>query len=107
MNYDRVFIFTKKGNLLDYLGTEKVRKANSGYASSSVKAYYEEEREIQLILSVRWDCNEPRCFCKIKCPVNPLPVKGEFEAPSFDSLRTFLKANGWTLKQTIASWMFK
>lgn len=117
MTYDRVLIYTKKGNLLGYLHTEKVRKENAGYANSSVKAYYEEEREIQLIACLRWEdfpvstrngiVQVPKCFCKIKCPVNPLPVKGEFELPSLDSLRGFLKTNGWTLKQDVRAGLFK
>jgi hypothetical protein len=117
MKYDRVLVYTKRGNLLGYLNTDKVLKENANYATSSVKAYYEKEREIQLIASVRWEnfpvptrngiVQMPKCFCRIKCPVNPLPVKGEFELPSIESLREFLKANGWTLKQDIYSGWFK
>jgi hypothetical protein len=116
MKYDRVLIFTKNGNLLDYLNTYRVcgRIPN---LSDKEKEYYALEREIQLIACIRWEdfpvstskgiVQAPKCFCKIKCPVNPLPVKGEFELPSIDVLRSFLKANGWKLQQTLTSWMFK
>ena len=111
MKYDRVLVFTKKGNLLDYLGTEKVRRSFSGSNLASLQDYYGQEREIQLIARVRWEVNEfngrDRCFCSIKCPVNPLPVKGEFELPCLDSLRMFLAADGWTVKQDVCRSLFK
>ena len=115
MHYDQIRIFTKKGNLIDYLHTDKVssRFPNVEHAEQ----YYGKETEIQLIACVRWEnfpvstrngiVQRPKCFCKIKCPVNPLPIKGEFELPSLDSLHAFLKANGWSYHKTIYSWMFE
>ena len=109
--YDRAIIFTKKGNLHEYLYTGKVcYGALSGKPSEQAKAYYEAEREIQLIALMRWETDGPgksKCFCRIKCPINPLPVKGEFELPSMESLYKFLKANGWTFKQKLYSGMFE
>jgi hypothetical protein len=117
MKYDRVLIFTKKGNLLDFLNTEKIRSSFPNAKSESVEKYYGQEREVQLVASVRWEdypvstrngiVQVPKCFCRIKCPVNPLPIKGEFELPSLDSLRVFLKTNGWELKQDMYSGFFK
>lgn len=117
MKYDRILIFTKKGNLLKYLQTEKVAGMFSNHNSENTLRYYGEEREIQLIACLRWENfpvstskgikQMPKCFCKIKCPVNPLPVKGEFELPSVNALYLFLKADGWELKQNIHSWMFQ
>ena len=119
MKYDRVLIFTKKGNLMQYLCTERVSRGFSNGNAESIKRHYGEEREIQLIACLRWEetseltdvghrvCHQSRCMCKIKCPVNPLPVKGEFELPSLDSLRAFLKADGWTLKQDVCANLFK
>jgi hypothetical protein len=105
MKYDRVLIFSKKGNLMQYLCTDKVSQMYRTTPSDSLKRYFGEEREIQLIARIRWESN--RCLCSIKCPVNPLPVKGEFELPSLDAMRSFLKANGWTLKQDIRAGWFK
>ena len=114
--YDRVLIFTKKGNLLDYLETDKVRRSFPNM-SDNAKQHYAQEREIQLIARVRWEdypvstrngiVQTPKCFCSIKCPVSPLPVKGEFELPNIESLRRFLKANDWELKQDYGSGWFK
>lgn len=116
MQYDRVLIFAKKGNLLDYLQTDKVNRSYPNM-SDRAKQYYAQEREIQLVARVRWEdypvstrngiVQMPKCFCNIKCPVNPLPVKGEFELPTLESLRIFLKANGWELKQDYCSGWFK
>lgn len=108
MQYQRVLIFTKKANLLNYLQTDKVA---SRCSVEKAKEYYGREREIQLIARIRWETNgqygKEKCVCSIKCPVNPLPVKGEFELPSLDSLRSFLKANGWTLKQDVYAGLFE
>ena len=115
MHYDRVLIFTKKGNLMDYMCTDKVSRNIPNVEKA--KEYYGHQREIQLVARLRWEnfpvstskgiIQIPKCFCNIKCPVNPLPVKGEFELPSIVSLCAFLKANGWELRQDITSWLFK
>lgn len=111
MQYDRVLIYTKKGNLLGYLHTDRVMRSFSKANAESLEKFYGEERNIQLVAKIRWETNGQRskekCFCKIQCPVNPLPVKGEFELPSMDSLRMFLKANGWELKQDVCAGLFE
>lgn len=117
MKYDRVLVYTKRGNLLDFLNTEKVSRTFSNANRDNLVKFYGEEREIQLIASIRWEdfhvstrngiVQMPKCFCRIKCPVNPLPVKGEFELPSFDALRLFLKANGWILQEDVSSKWFE
>ena len=105
MKYQRVLIYTKKGNLLDYLHTYKVSERYCNASSSeTLHKYYGAEREIQLIACLRWEKN--KVYCKIKCPLSPIPVKGEFELPSQGCLDAFLKANGWNFKQTIDGWMF-
>ena len=110
MKYDRVLIYTKKGNLLDYLQTDRVCRMFPNM-SDRAKQHYAQEREIQLIARIRWEVDErsgkDRCYCSIKCPVNPMPVKGEFELPCLDALRAFLKANGWELKQDMCAGWFK
>lgn len=117
MKYDRILVFTKNGNLLDYLNTDKVMRSFSNANHEGLKESYGKERKIQLIARFRWEdfpvstikgiVRMPKCFCNIKCPVNPLPVKGEFEVPSMDSMRAFLKVNGWELKQDVSSEWFK
>lgn len=111
MQYDRVLVYTKKGNLLSYLRTDKVMRSCPKANVEGLERYYGEERNIQLVAKIRWESNgqygKEKCICKIQCPVNPLPVKGEFELPCLDSLRMFLKANGWELKQDMCSGWFK
>ena len=110
MKYDRILIFAKKGNLLNYLNTDRVRRRHPKMTESGAD-YYAQEREITLVARIRCETNKEylkdRCICDIKCPVNPLPVKGEFELPSLEALHVFLKANGWTLKQDIRAGWFK
>ncbi len=104
--YTIACIYTKKGNLLPYLNTDKVSCGMcGGNPSAYVKQRYAEAREIQLIAMFRFDGN--KVFCKIKCPVNPIPVKGEFEAPSVKVIDQFLKANGWSFEQKFYPRMFE
>lgn len=117
MKYDRVLIFTKQGNLMKYLCTDKVSRSFSNANADGLKQHYGQEREIQLIVCLRWEdfpvstrkgiVQIPKCFCKIKCPVNPLPVRGEFELASLEALRAFLKADGWKLKQDVCAGLFE
>ena len=118
MKYDRILFFTKQGNLHDYFHTDKVAyRMYNGQASETTLAKFEQERDIQLIAMIRSDeipvstnrgmGKRVVYYCKIKCPVNPLPVKGEFELPSLDALYKFLKANGWVLEQNLCSRLFE
>lgn len=105
--YSYVCIYTKKGNLLPYL-TGKVlceQNINTRERMEAANKYYGKEREIQLVAMFRWDAG--RIFCKIKCPLNPLPIKGEFEVPSIRLLCQFLQENGWNFKQEIYPRMFE
>lgn len=100
--YTCATIYTKKGNLIAYASTDKV-----GYAAlykDAAKTYFAKERDIQLILLSRVE--NGKTFCKIKCPVNPLPIKGEFEVPTFSVIQNFLMENGWTYKQKVFPRMF-
>lgn len=98
MKYQLAWIFTKKGNLLPWWHSKHCNP------SEQAEKFYGEEREIELILLIRND--NGRVYCRIKCPVNPLPVKGEFEVPSFNAIISFLYQNGWKRKQTICISMF-
>lgn len=108
-NYSVAYIFTKKANLLPYmtLKTTYVLPANQ---LQRWKEYYAKEREVQLICMFRWEYTTKgtKCFCKIKCPINPLPIKGEFETPGTTTpVVDFLKANGWEFKQKLCPKMFE
>jgi len=81
-----------------------------GAPSERLIQAYTREREIQLMALFRFENHNgeaPKVFCKIKCPVNPLPVKGEFEAPSVKAIDQFLKGNGWNFKEKFYPRMFE
>ena len=104
--YNCATIFTKKGNLSDFLYTEKVMsRYTMGNPNEVVRDFYAREREIELILLSRND--KGKVFCKIKCPVNPLPIKGEFDVPHFSVIQNWLYANGWEKKNTVYPSMFE
>lgn len=111
-NYSVVYIFTKRTNLKSFLDTHKVIGSCTSQTHVDVmRRHYEAEREVQLICMFRWETNGPKgtkCFCKIKCPINPLPIKGEFETPGTTTpVVDFLKADGWEFKQKLYPKMFE
>lgn len=96
--YHTAIIYTKRDNLLNwYYSKVDAPTGNQGY--------YVKEREIQLILLVRHE--EGKCICRIKCPINPLPIKGEFEAVNSAEVGQLLHELGWTFKEKINLSMFK
>lgn len=104
--YSQVYIFTKRTNLSKYLTCDVAQRLGSSDAHDRARKYYEHEREIQLIAMFRWEGN--KCFCKIKCPINPMPVKGEFETPGTTGpVLNFLKENGWEFKQKLNPRLFE
>lgn len=99
MQYSGVCIFHKRTNLLPYFYS----KYNYGDFTSSerydrAKARYANERDVQLILLIRYDGK--KTICRIKCPINPIPVKGEFEASSMQGIFDFLRQHGWAFRET-------
>ena len=102
--YTMVCIYTKNGNLLPYFDHKLMINVTKEEAES-MRKYYAREMEIQLIAMFRWE--NGKCFCKIKCPINPLPVKGEFEVPSTGVLNGFLVKEGWQRKQKFYPRMFE
>lgn len=106
--YRYAYVFTKKTNLMPYLES----KLHS-YATDAENAYYAKERDVQLVLLVRYE-NEriagrvfQHCMCKIKCPINPLPIKGEFEAAGVSNVCKLLRDLGWEPKEEYALRLFE
>lgn len=109
--YQQVYIFTKRTTMREFCDTDRVlgRAASQLHADRLVE-FYAREREVQLICMFRWErtTKGTKCFCKIKCPINPLPVRGEFETPgSTTPVIDFLKANRWEFKQKFYPEMFE
>lgn len=103
-NYTGACIFIKHTNLLEWFNTNFSDEMRAGYSNCSVgfnqlRQRYADPRDVQLILLFRFDDN--KCYCKIKCPINPLPVKGEFEAPSLVCVQRFLKNEGWVFERKL------
>lgn len=105
--YNDVYIFTKRTNLIPWAQSQSDRKlTEAGFE------HYAKERDVQLILLVRYE-NEKiagrtftHCICKIKCPVNPLPIKGEFEAVSSGAMAYLLRTLGWNFKEKYSMRLF-
>lgn len=120
MEYSRAFIFTKRTDLMPYFNA---KKDQFGYdpqfpSHQRMKERYARERDVQLVALLRWDdvinnvngravVVRQRCMCRIKCPINPLPIKGEFEIASPYHICEFLRELGWTLEREHNLKLFK
>lgn len=106
--YHTAIIYTKHTNLLPWLdGQYNIPR------DSQVREYYSRNREVQLILLVRHEDIriggdiKHRCICRIKCPINPLPIKGEFECVSTGEMTKLLTSMGWKYKEKIHNSIFR
>lgn len=103
-NYTWVCLFAKHTSLLQWFDVVHHCEIENNYHTRSVgfnqlRQSYAKPRDVQLILLVRYEGN--RIFCKVKCPINPLPVKGEFEAASLNAVISFLNNEEWKLKEKL------
>ena len=105
MKHQYVVTYIKRTNLLDYMRGNEDTCADQIRCESARNAYYSKERDVRLILLIRYE--NGNAFCTIKCPINPLPVKGEFQVPSMHALNTFLVNHGWTKSDAFSSRMFE
>lgn len=98
MKYQHIITFIKRTSLTEY-GKHCGDISFDHEAREAVDRYYAKERDVTLQLMYRFEqdyMGHVHAFCKIKCPINPLPVKGEFETPNIAVLKRFLVAAGWT-----------
>ena len=102
--YHTAIIYTKRDNLSKWLNS-RYSKFRDAQEAARIRAEYATEREIQLILLVRHE--EGKCICRIKCPINPLPIKGEFQCVSTSEMTRLLSSMGWTYKEKVHSAKFK
>lgn len=103
VNYDRVIIFTKHTDLMPYFEAKRNSCLNPELWDK-VKHKYQEKRDVTLLLQLRYE--REGVICNIKCPINPLPVKGEFKAVHLGALISFLVNNGWIMKGSYGASMF-
>lgn len=99
--YDLAIIFTKRTNLLEWFDANV-----NGHPGQPSRQYCEQERDVQLILLARYDIND-NLFCKIRCPINPLPIRGEFNAVSLRKMTDYLARDGWKFKQKVPIGLFQ
>lgn len=104
--YGMAIIFTKRDNLLKWFSANDGFWALGTNAYQRARAVYAKEREIQLILLVRFNA-KGKPICRIKCPINPLPIKGEFEAPTVGAVSHTLETMGWTYKEKLPLGLFR
>lgn len=105
--YHSAYRFSKVTNLLKYLSSNYQRYGTSGNPEDAerIREWYAREREVQLILLVRHE--EGKCICRIKCPINPLPLKGEFVVTNAADVSRLLIDLGWSFKDKLNLAMFK
>lgn len=100
MERNMTLIFSKDTNLLPYA------KSADKITSDAAYERYAKSRAVTLILRVRRvvvDGTVTKTLCTINCPINPLPVKGEFEVPSMHVIIRFLCNNDWKIVTHFAS----
>lgn len=99
--YHTAIIYTKHTNLMPWLQSNYPKFGQA----QRIREYYSKDRDVQLILLVRHE--DGKCICRIKCPINPLPIKGEFQCVSTGEMSKLLKSMGWKYKEKVHSGMFK
>lgn len=102
--YQYALIFTKRDNLSKWFNANCSKFIVDGNLEYS-RRRYAQERDIKLTLLVRYNNN--KCICRIKCPINPLPVRGEFNAVSEHEVKKFLTSLGWTCEQRLPLYFFR
>lgn len=105
--YHTAIIYTKYTNLMPWLQSNYTKFCTHGTTEQAqrIREMYSKDREVQLILLVRHE--DGKCICRIKCPINPLPIKGEFQCVSTGEMSKLLKSMGWTYKEKVHYGMFK
>lgn len=98
--YHTAIIYTKHTNLMPWYNDRCDAPRNP-----TAREYYSKDRDVQLILLVRHE--DGKCICRIKCPINPLPIKGEFQCVSTGEMSKLLKSMGWIYKEKVHYGMFK
>lgn len=95
-----VVTFIKRTDLMEFR-----RHTNQHPDACAPDAYYAKRQDVRLVVTERIT-DDGRIFVLINCPVNPLPVKGEFEIPTWGALKRFLTSNGWKQHEVIDSRFF-
>lgn len=95
-----IVTFVKRTDLMEFR-----RHTNQHPDMCAPDEYYTKRRDVRLVVTERIT-DDGRIFVRINCPVNPLPVKGEFEIPTWGALKGFLTSNGWKQHEVIDNRFF-
>ena len=109
-NYSVVFVCSKQADLMPYALNKFEGGIKELASCPKLVEHYSMERKVTLMAMFRWENGAKgklHCLCKIRCPINPLPVKGEFEAASMNAVLGFLQENGWTIEQKLNTAMLR
>lgn len=92
MRTTSTILFEKEANLLPFYETQVNR--GRWNESPAARCGYSRNRTVTLVLA--FGINEKGVpVANIRCPINPLPVKGWFEYASRSVLLEFLTGQGW------------
>lgn len=95
-----VVTFVKRTNLMEFChGVQEIDRM-------APMEYYSKERDVRLVVTERIT-TDGRIFCRINCPINPLPVKGEFEIPNWSAFKRFLVSQGWKQHEVLTDRFFE
>lgn len=105
-SYSQAYIFTKRTDMKKYCTEKVLSHCATMEARRRMIDSYAKEKDVQLIAMFRWE--NGKCFCKVKCPINPFPIKGEFETPgTTEPVLDYLVEYGWLFQQRIYPRMFQ
>lgn len=99
--YHAAIIYTKHTNLMPWLQINYTKFGTHGTTEQAqrIREYYSKDRDVQLILLVRHE--DGKCICRIKCPINPLPIKGEFVTTTAADVGRLIMSMGWSFSHKI------
>lgn len=105
-NYDVAMVFTKHTDMMSWFDGKfhnTPSDCDKSVGFNQLKNSYARPRDVQLILLVRYDytSNVGHIYCRIKCPINPLPIKGEFEVASLNALVHLIEREGWKMQNKL------
>lgn len=105
--YSRAIVFKKETDLLPYWEGKR-RHALDRMEQvwwNERRHLYAQKRNVQLILQLRY-LPDGTNMARIKCPINPLPTKGEFPVCHLGALIAFLQKEGWNMEGSYGVAMF-
>lgn len=101
-NYSSAIIFTKHTDFMPWFDGKYSNMSDEYIKSVGFQQFKNDcarVRDVKLILLVRYEPGHT--YCKIKCPINPLPIKGEFEAVSLKHIVKLLQREGWRIENDL------